>query len=151
MLNFHQQIMKKFLLPTFFLFFLCSCISRVEKHGYMFDLSDQEKLQEGITTRDGVLRAMGSPTVISDLDSEETWIYYSEDVKQLLFFTPEITDRTILVLRFDNENTVKEVKKITLNDEKKNIDFVHNYTAVDNHDVGFLKSFFSNVGQVRPQ
>ncbi len=79
--------MKK-LLILFLIFIINSCVSRVDKRGYMFDLSGHEQLQEGVTTKDNLIKIMGSPTLISDFDESESWIYYSENVKYLLFFKP---------------------------------------------------------------
>lgn len=145
------QNMKNFFICTFLLIALNACVSRVEKHGYMFDLSDHDMLQEGITTKEKVLRIMGSPTLVSNLDSDEAWIYYSEDVKHFLFFNPDIMSRTVVVLRFNSSDTLRELKRIDLASEEKNLEFVSDYTAVDSHKVGFFKSIFSNVGQVKPQ
>ena len=94
---------------------------------------------------------MGSPTMISDFDDSEAWIYYAEELKFLLFFQPEIISRNLVVLKFDEENNLRELKNIDLAAEVKNLDFVSNYTVVESHNVGLLKSFFSNVGAIKPQ
>lgn len=143
--------MKNLFLGIIFLITMSSCVSRLDKHGYMFDLSDHDLLQEGITTKERVLKIMGSPTAISDFDQDSAWIYYSEDVNRFLFFNPKIITRNILVVKFNAKETVKELKKIDLRNEEKNLEFVSDYTAVDSHKVGFFKSIFSNVGQIKPQ
>ena len=93
---------------------------------------------------------MGSPTIISDLDHDEAWIYFSEDLKGFLFLKPKIIERNILVIRFESD-TVRELQKLNLNNEASNLQFAADYTAVDSHKVGFFKSIFSNVGQIKPQ
>ena len=130
---------------------LNSCVSKVDKRGYMFDMSDHELLQEGITIKERVLKIMGSPTVISDLDNDEAWIYYAEDVKRLLFFKPDIISRDVLVVRFSNAGTIRELNRINLNDEEKQLQFASDFTSVESRKIGFLKSLFSNVGQVKSQ
>jgi len=130
---------------------MASCVSKQYKHGYMFDLADHDLLQEGVTTKEKVIKIMGSPTIISDLDSEEVWIYYSEDAESFLFFRPEVTARNILFLKFNSEDTIKELRKIDLAQEEKKLLFAADYTEVVSHKVGFFKSFFSNVGSVKPQ
>lgn len=141
--------MKKFSLLIFLI--LTSCISRFEKHGYMFDMSDSHLLQEGITGKEKTLSIMGSPTLISDLSGDESWIYYAENIKYFLFFFPEVKERNILVVRFDDNNIIKELLSLNLDDEDKKITFSSRHTAVDSHNVGFFKSIISNVGQVKPQ
>lgn len=142
--------MKFFLLGICLLMAVNSCASRLDKHGFMFEFSDHEMLQEGITTKERVLKMMGSPTLISDLDHDEAWIYFAEDLKGFLFLKPEIVERNILVIRFESD-TIRELKKISLENETKNLQFVADYTMVDSHKVGFFKSIFSNVGQIKPQ
>jgi outer membrane protein assembly factor BamE (lipoprotein component of BamABCDE complex) len=141
------------LLPLFFIFTLlicCSCnITRIDKRGYMFDSSGYETLQEGVTTKQRVLTMMGSPTIISDLSDEELWIYYHEDVKELLFFKPKVINRTIIALTFDDQQTVKQLKSYDLSAEE-NLAFSKDFTKIQNRDEGFFKKIFGNVGQVRP-
>jgi len=149
-LNFFQKIMRLVLASILLLIATASCSPRLDKHGFMFEFSSHDMLQEGITTKERVLKMMGSPTLISDLDQEDVWIYFSEDLKGFLFFKPKVVERNILVIRFKSD-TIKELKKITLNNEEKNLQFTADYTVVDSHKVGFFKSIFSNVGQIKPQ
>jgi outer membrane protein assembly factor BamE (lipoprotein component of BamABCDE complex) len=143
--------MKKNFFYIFLLIALNACVSKVDKRGYMFDMSDHNLLQEGITSKERVLKIMGSPTLISDLDSDEAWIYYTEDLKRLLFFKPDIISRDVLVVRFNEVGTIRELSRIDLNDEEKQLQFAANFTSVESRKIGFLKSLFSNVGQVKSQ
>ena len=115
----------------------------------MFDLSDHDQLKEEITTKDVVLRIMGSPTLVADFSDEETWIYFAEDVKSLLFFKPTIVSRTIISIKFNN-NTIKELQRFDLSNQS-DLEFATNYTEVKSNQIGFFKSIFSNIGQVKPQ
>jgi outer membrane protein assembly factor BamE (lipoprotein component of BamABCDE complex) len=142
---------KKLSVVIFLLLALNSCLSRPEKRGYIFDGVDHGSLQEGITTKEKVLKIMGSPTLISDLDYDETWIYYAEDSDSFLFFRPNITGRNIFVLSFDSSETLKELQKISFADEEKKLKFISNYTKVQTQEVGFFKSIFSNVGELTAQ
>ncbi len=118
----------------------------------MFDMSDHEMVQDGVTSKDRLFKLMGSPTLIANSDGEEVWIYYSESVKHFLFFHPQIVERKILTLKFDANNTVREMRTIDLEDEVKELNFATNYTEVSDHKGdGLFKSFFGNVGQVKPQ
>ena len=103
--------MKKIFCIIIMLFASNSCVSRVSNLGYIIDSSDYKMLQEGVTSKEMVLKIMGSPTIISDFDNDEAWVYYSEEVDTFLFFKPEILERTILVLRFDND-IIRKLKKI---------------------------------------
>jgi outer membrane protein assembly factor BamE (lipoprotein component of BamABCDE complex) len=140
--------MKKLIIIAIVLLNLSSCLSRVEKKGYMFDLSDVHLLTEGVTSKEETLRYMGSPTLISYLD-EEVWFYFAEERKHLLFFKPETVSRDILLVKFDNSTTIKELQRLSLNDENKKIDFSQKFTEVGEHETGFFKGIFGNIGQVK--
>jgi outer membrane protein assembly factor BamE (lipoprotein component of BamABCDE complex) len=127
------------------------CITKTEKYGYMFDMADKHLLEEGISSREMVQKIMGSPTIISDFGNDESWIYYSEKTEAILFFSPKIVDRQVLAIRFDNLGVAKKIENFDINDEQKNLQFSLNQTSVPEHQVGFFKSFVSNVGQVKPQ
>lgn len=151
-LSFFAERKKFFPLAIFFLVpFLSSCITRTEKHGYMFEMSDSHLLEPGISNRQHVTKIMGSPTLISDFGSDELWIYYAEKTESALFFKPKITAREVVAITFDNGNIAKKIERLDLADEEKNLQFSLNETPVPEHKVGFLKSLFSNVGQIRPQ
>jgi len=141
--------MTKKIFLTILLLALSSCISRVEKHGYMFDLTEIEALQEGITSKERVLKIMGSPTLVSELGNDESWIYYSEDVKHVLFFKPTTQERQVLVLTFGDNGVIRNLNKVNLSDEDEKIVFATNFTSTDDHETSLFKSFFSNVGQVK--
>jgi outer membrane protein assembly factor BamE (lipoprotein component of BamABCDE complex) len=142
-------------LCTFLIFslltFLSGCLNRVEKHGYMFDLSDYNLVEKDISSKERVLKLMGSPTLVSNLDSREAWIYYAEEVNYLLFFYPSVKNRKILLLKFDDSEIVRNVEFFDLKNEDQKISFVSKYTAVDGHEEGLIKAIFGNVGQIRPQ
>lgn len=142
--------MKNILCYAIVILSLSSCISRIDKNGYMFELSEYQSLQEGISSKDTVLKMMGSPTIISNLDDDESWIYYEQDSRSLLFFLPDIVSRNIITINFDNSGTIKKLEKFDLDSEQK-MNFVSNYTKVDSRKTGFFKSIFSNIGQVKPQ
>ncbi len=143
--------MKKNFFYIFLLIALNACVSKLDKRGYMFDMSNHNLLQEGITSKERVLKIMGSPTLISDLDSDEAWIYYAENLKRLLFFKPDIISRDVLVIKFNEIGTIRELNRFDLSDEDKQLQFAENFTNVESRKIGFLKSLFSNVGQIKSQ
>lgn len=143
--------MKKFFCLVFITLFSTSCINNYEKRGYAFELSDYHLLQEGISSKETVLKTMGSPTIISDFNSEETWIYYSEEVNKVLFFIPKVTTRNVLAINFDNSETISKLEKFDLSNENSRFIFEKNYTQIKSRKTGFFKSIFGNIGQVRAQ
>ncbi len=140
--------MKIFFCSVFCLIFLFGCIKNNDRNGYLFDLSDHHLLQEGVTSKEKVLKIMGSPTLITNFD-DEAWIYYSEEVERVLFFMPKTTQRTIMVLKFDKDQIINSLEKFDLSNEDQNLKFASKYTEVKSNKIGFFKSLYSNVGQVK--
>lgn len=124
------------------------CISNIDKHGYMFDLVDINFIEEGVTTKDKLLRGFGSPTYISYLGRNEVWLYFYEKTDRVLFFKPKILDRKILLVNFKGGDTVRKIKKFDLGSEDKNFNFNEKYTKVESQEEGFFEALFGNVGQV---
>ena len=142
--------MKNFLTITIF-FLITSCFNQIETRGYVFELSDYKLIKEGISGKDFVLEAMGNPTFTIDHDvNQELWIYFSEDIQKFLFFKPDILNRKIMILTFDNHGTVKKIGNYDLKNQN-NISFSNDYTKVDhNQKEGIFSELFNNIGQVKP-
>jgi outer membrane protein assembly factor BamE (lipoprotein component of BamABCDE complex) len=124
-----------------------SC-SQIEKRGYAFDLSDYQLVKEGLTSQELLIQNMGSPTLVSEIDNKEEWIYFSEDVRKLLFFKPKILNRKIMVVNFDKGGAISKIDNYDLANENS-INFANNYTTVKSNKKGFWSQIFGNIGQVR--
>ena len=124
-----------------------SCLSRVEKRGYSFELSDHHLVKKGISNKETVVRLMGSPTFTSEIDNEELWIYYSEEVRKLLFLKPKIKKRKIITISFDKTNIANQIQHYSL-DDGKNLSFSSKHTEVKAINEGFWSDIFGNIGQI---
>lgn len=132
------------------LLFASSCAGNVENRGFMFELTDTNLIAENITTKERVLEIMGSPTLTSDLD-KELWVYYFEKRKSLFFFKPEVIDRKIMTIGFDNSGTINSIKEFSLLDEQKDFSFDSHFTEVKSKKENIFKELFSNVGKISAQ
>ena len=136
----------------FIIFFtLSSCSFRVDKSGYMFENNDINFIKKGVTSKNTLLKNLGSPTTQSFIKNKEVWIYYSESIKHVLFFKPEIVERDILVIKFDDEDRVNYFKKLDLKDGDFKNSFNPNKTFVESHKSNFFKSIYENIGTILPR
>ena len=140
---------KRNILYLLIIILTCSCINRFEDHGYSFELT-QYQPKTGISSRSEIIRNMGSPTLMTYINDEITWIYFEEKTKRMLFFKPTIIKRKILTLSFDQDNIAKNVKYYDLEDEN-NFDFSYKHTKVREIKKNWFVEIFSNIGQVTPQ
>ena len=93
---------------------------------------------------------MGSPTVKIYEENGENWVYFSENVKKLLFFKPKIVKRELFVVKFNGRGKVNGFAEYSLNDQRE-VSFDHDQTAVSDKKPGFFSSIIGNIGQVTPQ
>ena len=135
------------LIILLYLVVLTSC-SQIEKRGYAFDLSDYQLVKEGVTTQEMLIQNMGSPTLISEIDNKEMWIYFSEDVRKLLFFKPKILNRKVMIVGFEKNEIISDINNYDLSNENY-IKFANDYTTVKSNKKGFWSQLFGNIGQVR--
>lgn len=142
--------MKFFTLALLF-FIVSACAFKVDKSGYMFENTDINIIKKGVTSKNTLLNAFGSPTIISFYNDKEVWIYFSENIKHILFFKPKVVERDVLVIKFDNEDRVSNIKKIDLGDEDREFFFNQNRTFVKSHKNNFFKSIYENIGSIRPR
>ena len=142
--------MKLFTLILLF-FMVSACAFKVDKSGYMFENTDMNIIKKGVTSKNTLLTAFGSPTITSFYNDKEVWIYYSENIKHILFFKPKVIEREALVIKFDNEERVSSIKKIDLEDEDREFFFNQNKTFVESHKSNFFKSIYENIGSIRPR
>ncbi len=138
------------ILVMMFLLAINSCLSRVVEHGYQFENVDYVYLEPNLTSKSKAYEIMGSPTFTSFLGEEEIWFYYSGDIDNMLFFKPKIVKRQIVELNFDNSETLTQINRYNLKDERE-FAFSPDITIVKTKEKGFFKELFGNVGRVTPQ
>ena len=98
--------------------------------------------------KEDVLANLGTPSSIVSLD-QNTWIYMSADVEQVAFFKPEEVDRDILIVRFDEQNKVKEIDRMS-DEEGETVVVSEEETPTLGERPGFFKRVFGGVGAYSP-
>ena len=139
--------MKKYIFLLLIILFNSSCISRSITHkGNIFDNNDVESIRVGLTDKNDILHTFGYPLNTSYFD-KNIWIYYSYQMKEILFFKPYISDQKVLVIRFNEETNV--VNDMYL----YNID-TNNYEILNTTDTSIqdkqnvIQDILSNIGQI---
>ena len=140
----------KLYLAIFCALFISSC-SQIEKRGYSFELSGYEELHENIHNKEDVKKLMGYPTFTDyNENGNETWFYYSEEVKNLLFFRPKILSRQITSIKFGKNQIISQITNYDLEDEKE-LKFSQNLTPVKINEKRWWQKIFGNIGSVRAE
>lgn len=121
------------------------CATRVAVRG---NLPDSERLAEvvpGDMSREEVAEILGSPSSVTPFDSN-MWLYISEKTETFAFMPPEVIERNVITVHFDDKGIVKEVKKVDLS-AGQDINPVERITPTSGNEITFWDQLFSNVGR----
>lgn len=125
--------------------FATACAPRIATHG---NLPDPEKLAEvvpGKISRDEVAEILGSPSSIAAFN-EETWYYISERMETTAFLPPDVTERKVVVIRFDKKGVVSSVENLGLADGR-NVELVDRTTPTAGNEITILQQVMGNMGR----
>jgi outer membrane protein assembly factor BamE (lipoprotein component of BamABCDE complex) len=123
---------------------LSGCAANITKHGHVFAEEDLAQIKDGMS-QDQVILALGTPDTKST--ASQTAFYYISTTTEraAAFLNPEIVDRKVVAIYFDENNLVKTVSNYGYEDGKV-IDFVTRKTPSRGSDDSLLKELFRNIG-----
>ena len=83
--------------------------------GNKVEAEQLNELVPGTSTRSDVTALIGSPTTKATFD-DNTWIYVSEVTRPRVGRTPGVLDQNVVVLSFDDQGVLRDVKKLNQED-----------------------------------
>jgi outer membrane protein assembly factor BamE (lipoprotein component of BamABCDE complex) len=102
-----------------------------------------EQIQVGRTSKNEVVRLLGSPSNVAAFDPN-TWYYISARQVQYAFLRPRTVDQNVLVIRFDGGGIVREVKQLGMQDAQATT-YVDRTTPTRGGEPGFLRSIYDTI------
>lgn len=102
-----------------------------------------EQIQVGSTSKNEVVRLLGSPSNVAAFDPN-TWYYISARQVQYAFLKPRTTDQNVLAIRFDDAGIVREMKRLDLKDAQPTT-YVGRTTPTRGGEPGFLRSIYDTI------
>ncbi|NQV54813.1 MAG: outer membrane protein assembly factor BamE [Rhodospirillales bacterium] len=124
---------------------LTACGPRVTNHGNLPDPDILADVEVGHVNKSDVTRLLGSPSSVAPFNGE-TWYYVSQRTETVAFFEPKVTERKVIVVRFDKRGIVNELKILDLKDAR-DIEMVARKTPTAGNEIGLLRQLFGNVGR----
>jgi outer membrane protein assembly factor BamE (lipoprotein component of BamABCDE complex) len=126
-----------------------ACAPTHTYNGFLPDRNNQEipDPQVGVDTRDTVVARFGSPSTTAVYDGT-SWYYVSQVQESVAFYNPRITERRVMVVRFDGE-TVAGVEKYGL-ERGRLVNYSDDVTPTRGRELGFLEQLLGNVGRAPP-
>ena len=124
---------------------LVGCAKTVEVRGHVDDPDALASVQPGVSTKDDVLHAIGSPSATSEF-GRETWYYISAHKETKAFLDPKLLEQEVMQITFDQEGKVDEILHYDKDNAKK-ITAVKDYTPTEGRGLGLMEQLLSNVGR----
>ena len=136
-------ILKIFFAILFFQFNSCG-LKVIDNHGQIYEENANfEELEIGKTTKNEVVKLLGSPSTTSNFDEEQSWIYINSEFRRFIFLDGTNTDQKILILSF-NQNTLKN-KEILSKNDINSIKYEETITDSRGKKVSWIRQFFTNL------
>ncbi|MFO1188681.1 MAG: outer membrane protein assembly factor BamE [Alphaproteobacteria bacterium] len=104
-----------------------------------------ERLAPGLQSRNDVIEILGSPSMVATF-GDETWYYVGEKTERIAFLEPEVLERTVIALRFDQNGRLTAVDRLGLKDGKE-VDFVSRTTPTAGKELTLLEQLIGNLGR----
>ena len=124
---------------------LAACAPRIDTRG---NLPDEEMLAEvipGEMEKEEVAELLGAPSTIT-MFTGEYWYYISEKTESLAFFEPEVTERKVVIVKFDKKGIVETIEKLDVTHGERIVP-VARTTPTAGNEFTVFEQLFGNVGK----
>lgn len=139
-----MKYFKYYMLPIVACMALAGCAAEINSRG---NLPPDDKLAQvtpGIT-RDQVMQILGSPSTVATF-SDQAWYYIGQRTEDYAFYKPRVMERQVVVVQFDEQGRVAEVKRLDKEDGKP-IEMVSRTTPSVSRDLSLMQQIFGNLGR----
>lgn len=130
-------------------FALAACAQTVQVRGNIPDEETVSKINPGVHSRIDIASLLGSPSTVSTFQDSK-WYYIGQKSTQFAFFEPEVLERKVLVVSFDEAGYVAATQTYSLEDGKT-IDPVDRFTPTEGRKMTILQQLMGNIGRFSGQ
>lgn len=124
---------------------LGACEQTVQVRGNMPLDEDLARINPGKHSRNDVARLLGSPSAVSTFQDSK-WYYIGQKTSDFAFFAPEVLERKVVVVSFDDSGNVAQTETLTLADSQ-DIDPIDRKTPTEGKELNFFQQIFGNLGR----
>ncbi len=125
-----------------------SCTSLYQNHGYVPGESQVAELVVGVDTRATVDDTIGPPSASGVLSGGD-YYYIRSRIRTFGMFRPEVVERQVLAISFDEGDTVANIERFSLADGKI-VPLSRRVTDSSVVSSGFLRQLLGNIGNIDP-
>lgn len=124
---------------------LVGCVVSEDQRGNLPDPDKLAQVHPGTTTKEQVVKILGSPSSESTFD-DDTWYYISRKTKQVAFLSPTVLDQQVYIVDFDDKGVVKDVGHRTLANAEP-ISPAPGATPSPGRELSFMEQLIGNIGR----
>jgi outer membrane protein assembly factor BamE (lipoprotein component of BamABCDE complex) len=124
---------------------VAGCSGTVDQRGNLPETDKLAEIQPGTTTRDQVVKILGTPSSTGVFD-DKNWFYISRKTKQFAFLSPDVLDQQVYVVHFDGNGVVASVDRKDLADGR-DIEPAPGATPAPGRELTFLEQVLGNLGR----
>lgn len=123
---------------------LGACSPTQAARGNMVEDYRMAEVTPGVSTRQNVLKSLGSPTTTSPFD-DTVWYYIGQKTEKKAFFDPKVVDEKVVVVAFDADGIVKTIQEIDA--ERVDVPRVRRKTHTGGNEVTIMEQLLGNMGK----
>ncbi|WP_425100638.1 outer membrane protein assembly factor BamE [Tropicibacter sp. S64] len=123
---------------------MAACSAQYRSHGFVPPEDELQQIVPGVDTRASVEDLIGLPTT-SGVQKDSGYYYIQSEVKHFAWKRPEVVDRTILEISFDQAGVVTNITTYGLEDGRV-VPLQRRITRTSDGDISFVRKLFGNIG-----
>ena len=124
---------------------MTGCTKAVQVRGNLPDPEVVGEIEPGRHSRRDVAQMIGSPSTVSTFQDRK-WYYIGQRTSQYAFYKPEVLERNVFVVTFDEQGRVEETLLYTLEDGQV-IKPVSRITETEGEEISILQELLGNLGR----
>ena len=128
------------------LLFLGACVAQYRSHGYVPTEDLLSEIVVGVDTRGTVEDVVGVPST-AGVQNESGFYYVESEIRHFASKAPEVVDRSVLALSFDEAGVVTNIERYGLEDGQV-VPLARRITRTNDGDLSFIRKLFGNIGRL---
>ncbi|MEM9755191.1 MAG: outer membrane protein assembly factor BamE [Pseudomonadota bacterium] len=94
---------------------LGACSATFQNHGFVPPTEELEAILPGVDTRESLELSVGQPSA-SGVMRDDAWFYAAYRVRNFAYRAPEVIERDIVAISFDEDGVVTNIERFGLED-----------------------------------
>jgi outer membrane protein assembly factor BamE (lipoprotein component of BamABCDE complex) len=120
-------------------------VAREQNRGDQVEADRLDRIVPGTHGKSDVAAILGSPSSVAPFDGD-AWYYISSRTETIAFLPTEVTERQVVVVRFNDQGTVSEVETFGM-ERGEDVAFSDRVTPTFGTDLNAMEQLVSNLGR----